>query len=241
MTRARLALSIAPMAAILLLAAGAAEAALTTELCLAKKRRAWSTLRKCQAAEDVKRFRGKPADPVKCQTQFQEKLAKIDAKAAQATIACRYGDNGDETVTDYDTGLMWEKKNGIFGGFCILIPDEPSHCVNDLGNWVPALELVAGTSGDDLVVRPYLAGYTDWRLPTIAELRGILDTGAPGCGSGSPCIDPTFGSTAPRTYYSSTSNTDDPNGVWCLTFSDGMVNNCFKGGLFYHRAVRSGL
>ena len=227
--------------AIVLLSAFGADAALTAPDCLAKKRQEWSTLRKCQAAEDVKRLKGKPADPVKCQTQFQEKLTKIDAKAAEATIECRYGDNGDQTVTDYDTGLMWEKKDGTFGGLCLFVPGEVSHCVNTLFNWEPAFPYVAGTSGDDFVVTPFLAAHSDWRMPTIAELRGILHTGATGCGSGSPCIHPVFGSTAPGHYWSSTMPAGSSTAAWCLSFTTGEVHRCAIVGLFWVRAVRGGL
>ncbi|MGH8673460.1 MAG: hypothetical protein ACREVG_04030, partial [Burkholderiales bacterium] len=134
------------VAATLLLAASAAEAALTTDKCLVKKRQAWSTLRKCQATADVKRLKGKPADLPKCQTQFQEKLAKISDKATQAAIACRYGENGDGTVTDYDTGLMWEAKDGEVGGFCFFFPGAVSHCVNSEFTWADAQAYISGAS-----------------------------------------------------------------------------------------------
>jgi hypothetical protein len=227
--------------ALVLLCAFGADAALTTPSCLAKKRQAWSTLRKCQAVEDVKRLKGKPADPVKCQTQFQGKLANIDAKAADAAIECRYGDNGDQTVTDYDTGLMWEQKDGTVGGLCLFVPGEVSHCVNTDYNWEPAFAYIAGTSGDDFVVTPFLAAHSDWRMPTIAELRGILDTGATGCGSGSPCIDPVFGATVPGPYWSSTMPVGSSTAAWCLSFRTGEVARCFIGGRFWVRAVRAGL
>jgi hypothetical protein len=59
-----------------------------------------------------------------------------------------YTDNGDNTVTDISTGLMWLK---------------------DVGSekyWKVALTACE---------RLNLGGYTDWRLPTIKELRSLVD------------------------------------------------------------------
>ncbi|RPD94096.1 DUF1566 domain-containing protein [Aureibaculum marinum] len=58
-------------------------------------------------------------------------------------------DNGDETITDKATGLMWSK--------------------NDNGeaiNWEAALAYAENAT---------IAGYTDWRLPNIKELQSIAD------------------------------------------------------------------
>jgi len=59
----------------------------------------------------------------------------------------RYEDNGDGTVTDLSTGLMWQKNPG-------------AKMTYD--------EAVAGLSSFDL------AGYDDWRLPTIKELYSLI-------------------------------------------------------------------
>ena len=100
----------------------------------------------------------------KCQTQFEEKRAKIDAQAAKAAIACRYGDNGDQTVTDYDTGLMWEKKDGVVGGSAPTLPTPSSHCVNTLYTWFDAFAYVAGASANGTAIALFLAGHA--RLAT---------------------------------------------------------------------------
>ena len=56
-----------------------------------------------------------------------------------------YRDNGDGTVTDLNTGLMWQQTPALY--------DKPTYA-----------EAVAGA--DTFA----LAGYDDWRLPTIKEL-----------------------------------------------------------------------
>ena len=59
-----------------------------------------------------------------------------------------YRDNGDGTVTDLNTGLMWQQDPG------------------DKVTWDAA---VAGANSFNL------AGYTDWRLPTVKELYSLID------------------------------------------------------------------
>jgi hypothetical protein len=78
---------------------GDAHAALTTPKCLVSKPQAWSTLRKCEAAEHAKQIASKPGDLATCTSKFRAAMAKIDAKAAKAAIACRFRDNGHGTIT----------------------------------------------------------------------------------------------------------------------------------------------
>ncbi|MCF8459837.1 MAG: DUF1566 domain-containing protein [Flavobacteriales bacterium] len=78
-------------------------------------------------------------------------------------------DNGDETITDSATGLMWQQ--------------------SDNGNtydWENGLSFAENLS---------LAGYTDWRMPNAKELQSIVDyTRSPNTTS-SPAIDPMFSCT----------------------------------------------
>jgi hypothetical protein len=60
-----------------------------------------------------------------------------------------YVDNGDSTVTDSNTGLMWAQDDSGEGL-----------------DWEDALAYAENSE---------LAGYTDWRLPNIKELQGIVD------------------------------------------------------------------
>jgi len=64
-----------------------------------------------------------------------------------------YIDNGDGTITDTNTGLMWTKTDS-------LKETEQGMNWNEAKTWVDGL-----TTG----------GHTDWRLPTIAELKTIYD------------------------------------------------------------------
>ena len=176
-------LTIVAVAALLVSGFASAHAALTTPSCLAKKLKEWGNLRKCQATENGKALQAKSADPAKCQTKFDANLAKLTAKAAAAAIACQYGANGDGTVTDYDTGLQWEKKTGCSESLCFCVAGD-LHCVGTTYTWGDAVSYVNGTTVDGSVLSGAFAGFaghSDWRLPTIVELLGILDPSVAGC------------------------------------------------------------
>ena len=82
-----------------------------------------------------------------------------------------YTDNGDGTVTDNVTGLMWQKDPG----------EKPT--------WAQAME------GLDDFNKAALGGYTDWRIPTVKELFSLVDQrGKTGRGSADsvPYIDTNY-------------------------------------------------
>ena len=84
-----------------------------------------------------------------------------------------FRDNGDNTVTDRATGLMWAKDDSKTGM-----------------NWEQALAWVQEMNANE-----YL-GYSDWRLPDAKELQSILDYSRQTDATNSPAIDPIFNVTA---------------------------------------------
>ena len=223
-----------------------AAATLTTSGCLAKKLREWGKLRDCQARENGKLLQARPADLARCQTKFDVRLAILTGEAEAAGVPCRYRVGGDGTVTDFDTGLQWEQKTA-------------DGSVHDRGNehdWSPSLgrpdgtaftsflgTLNDGTSLDGATIAGCFAGHCDWRLPSIVELRSILDVTAPGCGRGGPCIDETvFGPTLAFFYWSATSDEDIAVFAWGVTFGGGGgFFSAVKDAPLLVRAVRSSL
>ena len=80
-----------------------------------------------------------------------------------------FTNNGDSTITDHQTNLMW--------------------LVDDCGygmNWPDALSWVQTKN-----VQNYL-GYDDWRLPTTKELESIVDYTRSPSTTNSPAINPLF-------------------------------------------------
>jgi Protein of unknown function (DUF1566) len=221
-------------------------AALTTPACLAKKLNEWGKLRKCQATESGKTLQARPADPAKCQTRFDVKLATLSAQAKEEAVPCRYGVNGDGTATDYDTGLQWEQKTD----------DGSVHDVENVYDWSPTLGRPDGTaftsflaalnnatSPDGTTSSGCFAGHCDWRLPSIVELHAIVDPSAPGCGARGACIDQTvFGPTVAFFYWSATTDAAFPVFAWGVAFgADGSVASAIEEVPLFVRGVRSGL
>ena len=85
-------------------------------------------------------------------------------------------DHGCLTITDTQTGLMWEKKvaGGNWGATCLTEP----HGVGSACTWDQATdEWLDKLNGwcDSCAAEGGFAGYSDWRLPTHAELLTIVD------------------------------------------------------------------
>lgn len=81
-----------------------------------------------------------------------------------------YTDNGDGTITDNATGLMWQQADD-----------------GTTRDWENALSYAENLS---------LAGHSDWRLPNAKELHSILDYTRSRSTTSSPAIDPLFSCTS---------------------------------------------
>jgi len=143
-----------------------------------------------------------------------------------STPGAEFNDNGDGTVTDIKTGLMWKKcSEGLSGNSCAV-------GTANTYTWKQALQLVATiNSGSGF------AGYKDWRLPNIAELSSIIED---------QCVVPAvnltiFPNTAAGGYWSSTPVADDPNqaaSAWVGDFMNGLRGVQPKTNSYEVRLVR---
>lgn len=137
-----------------------------------------------------------------------------------------FTDNGDGTVTDTVTGLMWDKCSmGLSGASCATGSAT-------LYTWKQALAAVVTANAASYKSR------TDWRLPNKNELESLTDLTL-----SSPSINATsFPATASGWYWSSTNYFPDPAYAWLIDFGNGYANSFSKAGsgTYYVRLVRSG-
>jgi hypothetical protein len=156
--------------------------------------------------------------------------------------ALSYQDNLDGTVTDLNTGLMWEKKSMDGTDHDVSKTFVWSSAVTDtVWDWINAINTEVGNGIG-------FAGYNDWRLPNRKELESIVDAG-----NHLPAVDPVFNhdvsagctvltcsATVSSFYWSATTAADDPFNAWFVDFFNGIVVNDSKGGTHFVRAVRGG-
>jgi hypothetical protein len=152
-------------------------------------------------------------------------------KRPLVTFPTRFINNGDGTVTDTSTGLMWEQTTD----------DGTIRDKDNLYSWSSGSPYNSdGTAFFAFLAKlnapPAFAGYGDWRMPTITELLTIVDLTA--CGSGA-CIDQTlFGPTSAVTYWAATTNFGNPAEALAVYFGSGVGSGGDKTITFHVRAVR---
>ncbi len=151
----------------------------------------------------------------------------------QAGAPLSYVDNGDGTITDVNTGLMWEKKSD----------DGSIHDWDTVYTWGDAFAVhVAGLNS------AVFAGHTDWRVPNVKELLSIVDYERD-----EPVVDPVFNTgcapactvttcscTVLGGYWSATSNVNSPGSAWALGTFNGNNVIALKNTSVPVRAVRVG-
>lgn len=142
----------------------------------------------------------------------------------------RYKDNGDGTVTDLTTGLMWEKK--VFtGGYTGSANPHDMFNIYSWGNNPGTFGSGQGDTNDFLKTLndQRFANHSDWRLAIKPELLEIVDHSQPG----NPRIDPILGGNGG--FYWSADQLDDPPGyAWAVNFAN------FRGPEWESRAVGVG-
>jgi len=123
-----------------------------------------------------------------------------------------YRDNGNGTVTDLNTGLVWQQG------------DDHNNVTR---TWQGACDYCDALN---------LGGKTDWRLPTKRELASL-----PIYGVFDPSINTSFFPGCRSSHYwSSSTSALSPEDAWSVLFSNGYVLDYLKTNDYYVRCVRSG-
>ena len=143
----------------------------------------------------------------------------------------RFVDNGDGTVTDRQTGLMWEQK--VPGRGCLQCVHRTEDWHSAMGDW---LSEVNGFVDGPPFSQSGLGGHSDWRVPNIVELQTILD-----CNSNFPCLDPVLGpKPSCSSWWTSSTTANIPTSAWGVSFRRGNVLAASKDNRRCVRAVRGG-
>jgi hypothetical protein len=127
--------------------------------------------------------------------------------------------NGDGTVTDTSTGLMWQQQTA------------------GQMTWEEAINYCEGLS---------LGGYSDWRLPNRNELQSLVDYTRYSPAIDNTAFPDTmsflyWSSTTTQAYDPLTTLAYDPVSAWCVAFDGGEVVSWVKPvPISYVRAVRGG-
>jgi len=149
-----------------------------------------------------------------------------------------YVDNGDGTISDVKTGLMWEK---LSDDGSVHDQENDYTWAEAVGYKIAALNAIA------------FAGYTDWRLPNVNEVQSLLHYGVT-----YPAIAPAFqtGCVAGCTvltcscawkigythgvFWTSTTLQQAPFHVWTVGVYDGHISYTARSERRHVRAVRGG-
>ena len=159
--------------------------------------------------------------PLAWMTPAASQTCQPETAVPATTPASRFQDNGDATVTDQSTGLMWARcPEGLSGSAC---------ADGTVANFTWEAALIRARDSS-------LAGYTDWRLPNIKELSSIVEE---------RCSNPhinlaVFPNTPASFFWSASPEANSSYEAWSVRFYNGYASNGYRYAGYHVRLVRSG-
>ena len=122
-----------------------------------------------------------------------------------------YTDNGDGTITDNNTGLVWEK---------LALPTDH--------------QLMSHSAAIDKCIDQNTVANEGWHLPSVKELATLLDFSQ---ASGSKIEQSYFPNTPQSDFWVSDSSVQDGLKAWKVNFSSGLIQSNSKTNSYYVRCV----
>ena len=116
-----------------------------------------------------------------------------EVRAGVAWPNPRFHDNGNGTITDNLTGLMWTKNANLSGSTM---------------TWYQAVDYCNNLT---------LGGYSDWRLPNVSELESLINDDEPNSATWLNNLG--FTNVQSSNYWSSTTSAYGPGSAW-IVFMD---------------------
>ncbi|MDX1957356.1 MAG: DUF1566 domain-containing protein [Leptospiraceae bacterium] len=150
-------------------------------------------------------------------TNLQSSGANVRCVSGEAKASSSFTDTGDGTVKDKSTGLVWQK--------CSNGQNNDSTCSGTASSfsWTLALSNCNGLS---------LAGRA-WRLPSVKELKSIVDLTR----TTAPTIDTSIFPNTNSNYWSSSTNHSSPTLAWSVNFDTAAMVSFAKVGSNLYRCV----
>jgi len=185
-----------------------------------------------------------PTPPASASATATAKPTTTPTRTTTPTPTPRFVDNGDGTITDHTTGLTWAKQSDDAS-----ITDKDS-----LYTWTATYPngLPTGTLFSTYIAalnNGRFGGHRDWRIPTDAELRTILDTATPR--PGAPLVAAAFNvdcrpgcrvtqcsCTTANSYWTVTTVPQATDRAWYVSFQNGATGTALKTQQLFGRAVR---
>jgi len=117
----------------------------------------------------------------------------------------RFTDNGDNTITDNLSGLMWTKNADLTG--------------SGTNTWSATINYITTTLNQ--VDKP--GGYSDWRLPSVTEFRTLVNAGQLNASTWLEGVGFTNVQESPQLYWSSTTFVNMTGSAHIFTANTGSI------------------
>jgi len=142
----------------------------------------------------------------------------------------RFTNNGDGTITDNLTGLIW-LQNANCTGTNYPEFDNDNIAGDGLVIWQHSLDFIAGINDGTYSACGGVSPFNDWRLPNIRELHSLVDYGNayPAISSDHPFENFQFDS-----HYWSSTTLDVSSNAWSVRFEIGEVRLVSKANNEYY-------